>query len=336
MNGVAVPPGSIDRAGVGAENLCNACHLGDHHERCKACHTSSIICPNGQCYMDPTAPPVDPAPPGSACFWCHGHEGILQWTEPYSGQNMVTGNCTHCHGFSMPATRYAPPALYGAAPRVTGITASGATVSWQTDENASGYVEYGVGMPGWVAGSGDTTGGTHAVTLSGLSPGTTYVWRLRSVDAFRNVLGTSIASFTTTAAGAVPFPDIVSLNGWAGAPAPDTSAVVTLQWYPVTAPSGNPVEYRVQLASDPGFTFLVNGSPADSGWIPGTPGTVGSSAVLGFPVTLTNLPYDQSCSGIPPNQYYWRVQARDSVTGSASGWSAVDPFQAMTWDPYGC
>ncbi|HZZ85586.1 MAG TPA: cytochrome c3 family protein [Anaeromyxobacteraceae bacterium] len=335
VNGVPVPPGSIDRAGVGAENLCSACHLGDRHERCKACHTASIICPDGQCYMDPTAPPVDPAPPGSACFWCHGHEGILQWTEPYSGQNMVSGNCAHCHGFVMPATRYASPALSGAAPRVTGITAAGATIAWQTDESASGYVEYGVGMPGYVAGSA-TDGGLHVVALTGLAPGTTYVWRVRSADAFRNVLSTGIASFTTTAAGAVPFPDLVSLNGWAGAPAPANTAVVNLQWYPVTAPSGNPVEYRVQLASDPGFTALVNGSPPDSGWIPGTPGTVSGKPVLGFPVTLTNLPYDQSCSGLPPNQYYWRVQARDSVSGSASDWSAVDPFQAMTWDPYGC
>ena len=33
-----------------------------------------------------------------------------------------------------------------------------------------------------------------------------------------------------------------------------SSTTVDLVWYGVTAPSGTPVEYEVQLASDPGFT----------------------------------------------------------------------------------
>jgi hypothetical protein len=101
----------------------------------------------------------------------------------------------------------------------------------------------------------------------------------------------------------------------------------------VTAPTGNPVEYRVQLASDMTFTTLVNGSPPDSGWIPGTPGTLGGRAVLFFEVTLTNLPQDD-CSAVQPvNQYYWRVKARDPVTGIESDWSVIDPFVAGAGDP---
>jgi hypothetical protein len=331
VNGTAIPPGAIDRTGVGAEKLCEACHAGGRHDRCKECHTDTIICPDGQCYMDPTATHVDPAPPGSACFWCHGHEGISKWTEPYSGQSMTgSSGCDHCHGFTMPPIRYAPPAL-ATAPRVSGLTATTATIAWQTDESASTWVEYGAGMPGYVAGSAAEVG-AHAVTLTGLSPATTYVWRVRSVDSFRNVLRTALATFTTAAADAVPAPDLVAV-GAVGVAVPQSTMVLDLQWYPVTAPTGDPVEYRVQLASDPTFTTLLNGAPPDSGWIPGAPGTRGGAAILSFEVTLTNLPQDY-CSAVPDrNQYYWRVKARDSVTGLESDWSVVDPFTAMAGDP---
>ena len=44
VNGTVLPPGSIDRAGVGAEQLCNACHQGDRHEACKSCHRAVDYC----------------------------------------------------------------------------------------------------------------------------------------------------------------------------------------------------------------------------------------------------------------------------------------------------
>lgn len=336
VNGVAIPPGAIDRTGVGAERLCEACHAGGRHDRCRECHTDSIICPDGQCYMDPAANHVDPAPPGSACFWCHGHEGILRWTEPYSGGAMNppwNGSCSHCHGFGMPATRLAAPVLT-AAPSVSQISATGASVAWRTDEAASSWVEYGVAQPGWVAGE-STEVADHAVALTDLAPGTTYLWRVRSVDAFRNVLRTSLATFTTTAAGALPFPDVVPV-GSAGATSPVTTAPVDLRWYPVASPTGGALEYRVELASDPAFASLVNGSPPDSGWIAGAPGTYLGRAILSFQATLTNLPIDD-CSGAPPVVlYYWRVKARDVASGTESDWSAVDVFGALSWDPYGC
>jgi hypothetical protein len=336
VNGRAIPPGAIDRTGVGAEALCEACHAGGRHDRCKECHTDAYVCDAGVCWMDPAANPVDPAPPGSACFFCHGHEGILRWTEPYSGRDMNGAwdtSCDHCHGFGMPATRLAPPAL-SLAPVVSAVSATGATITWQTDEPASSWVEYGVGQPGWVAGSAAEVQ-SHAVTLAGLTPATTYVWRVRSVDAFRNVLRTSIASFTTTAPGIPPYPDVVAV-GWTGVPAPQTTMTLPLRWYAVAAPTGNRVEYRVQLASDPAFATLVDGSPPDSGWIPGTVETYGGRDARSFTVTLTGLPVDQCAGEAPFNQYYWRVKARDAVTGAESDWSAVDAFQATSYDPYGC
>jgi hypothetical protein len=170
------------------------------------------------------------------------------------------------------------------------------------------------------------------VTLTGLTPGTTYVYRLRGVDAHRNVLRTSLASFTTTAPGALPFPDVVPV-GWTGVRQPETTMVANLTWFPVSSPTGNPVQYRVQLASDAGFTFLENGSPPDSGWIAGTPTTSGGRPALYFGATLTHLPMDICTEEVPFNRYHWRVKARDAVTGTESEWSAVDGFNATSTDP---
>jgi hypothetical protein len=344
VNGAAIPPGSIDRAGVGAEKLCEACHEGGRHDRCVACHQDPSypqICDDLGCYNDPAAPHVDPSPPGSACFWCHGHEGILQWTEPYSGSH-YHGNCNHCHQFRAPATEYAPPAFAsGGAPHAGRITGTEATVSWTTNENASSYVEWGVGMPGYVAGTPTPTyfapsATAHSVTLSGLTPGTTYVWRVRSADWFRNVTRSPLATFTTSAPGAVPYPDVIAV-GSATVPSPATTSYPSLRWYPVVAPSGNAVEYRVQLATDPTFATLVDpadGSPPDSGWIPGTPSTLNGTPILYFQVTLSNLPQDDCGPVVPTRAYYWRVKARDSVTGVESDWSAVDPFVAGSYQKY--
>jgi hypothetical protein len=217
---------------------------------------------------------------------------------------------------------------------VSAVSSTSATISWRTDVRCSSRLEFGAGQPGYVAGGAEEVT-DHAVTLGGLQPGTTYAWRLRNVDAYRNVLRTPLATFTTTAAGAVPYPDVVPL-GWIGIVQPNTTMTANLTWYAVSAGTGNPVEYRVQLAEDPAFLTLVNGSPPDSGWIPGTPGTLSGREVRAFGVTLTNLPPDWCGPEVPYNEYYWRVRARDAVTGVESEWSPVDVFRATSADPYGC
>jgi hypothetical protein len=129
---------------------------------------------------------------------------------------------------------------------------------------------------------------------------------------------------------------------YAGAQVGTYTTTAALVWYPVTAPSGTAVEYEVQLASDPSFTFLVNGSIAgpgvpgsslgDSGWIGGTPTTKDGRAALSTPATVTNIPQDE-CFEIVPNVYYWRVRARDQQ-GSLSDWSATGSFGAFAGDPW--
>jgi predicted CxxxxCH...CXXCH cytochrome family protein len=323
VNGTSLPAAAIDRAGTGAEALCEACHEGERHAKCIECHG------------------VDREPAGSACFWCHGHEGILHWTAPDPEDHRSGGGagCDHCHGYSQPQTEYVAPRISEAA-SASGITATTATVRWRTDEAATSYIEYGVDAPGWTAGDAAFVY-QHAVTVTGLQPSTTYVWRVRSSDQFRNVTESALRSFTTPGADDVPRPDVATV--WAGADVPSTTAVATLLWYPVTAPSGTAVEYEVQLASDPGFTFLLDAdlSRADetlatgnSGWITGTPthdGSYPSRPAVGFGVTLTNLPQDDCMSPLEPNVYYFRVRARDAL-GNVSEWSGTGNFAAMAVD----
>jgi predicted CXXCH cytochrome family protein len=350
VNGVAMPPESIDRAGVGAQALCEACHQGERHEVCQSCHKELWVTDGEYSWFE--GEPVDPSPAGSACFYCHGHEGIRHmrvsspaWPgsgHPFgmAGRDRGEDACSHCHsGWRPPPTEYVAPGFQpGASPAVSGITATSAIVRWTTTEPATTWVEYGIGDAGFVVG-GDAFVREHAVTLTGLAPGATYVWRVRTSDAFRNVTRTALASFTTPDASAVPAPDLAAVS--VGATVGTHSATVALVWYPVTAPSGTAVEYEVQLASDPAFAQLVNGyipggvqgiPYGDSGWIDGTPTVRDGRPALSHPATVTNIPQDD-CNEIVPNVYYWRVRARDEA-GHVSEWSPAGTFGAFAGDPW--
>jgi hypothetical protein len=180
----------------------------------------------------------------------------------------------------------------------------------------------------------------HSVELTGLSPGTSYVWRVRTSDPFRNVTRTALQTFTTPGADSVPRPDLAPVS--VGVRAGTFTTGVNLIWYPVTAPSGTAVQYEVQLASDPEFSYLVNGSMAgpgvpglsvgDSGWVSGTSTSFGGNPASSYPATLTNIPQDD-CGDIVPNVYYWRVRARDQQ-GHVSDWSATGTFGVFAGDPW--
>jgi hypothetical protein len=157
----------------------------------------------------------------------------------------------------------------------------------------------------------------HRVDLAGLTPNTTYTWRIRTSDRFRNVTETPLQTFRTVDPDAPPAPALVhepeqynsggSGNDpwvyWVGQP---------LQWQSVTSPGGGAVQYRLQLTTDP--TFTANAVDA----------------------VLTETSYPLSLSG-PLGSYViwqWRVMAIDAATGRESIWSAVDAYGVGVGDPY--
>jgi hypothetical protein len=309
VNGTPIPAEAIDRAGVGAEVLCDACHEGDRHAACKSCHTGvKLDMGDGHVWFDESAPPVDPAPPGYPCFWCHGHEGIVRWTSPGSINDDMTRtwneSCDHCHTFRGPAVETVAPVIaYGGDVTVSGMTPTSATVTWRTNEDSTSYVEYGLTTPNRVAG-GDP-GLQHSVTIPDLTPGTTYVYRVRSSDQYRNVLLSPLATFTTPLANAPAAPVLVHTPGQM---APQDEITFVMRWDPVTAPDGDPVEYRMVLAEFPDFSGVV----IDTGWVSQT----------SYTATLSTRS--------PLGWYHWRVMARDAAHDVSSPWSSVESFYA--WD----
>ena len=92
-----------------------------------------------------------------------------------------------------------------AAPVISGVAATPglnntATITWTTNEPADSRVEYGLSASALSSHATDasfTT--THSVVLTGLTPNTTYFYRVTSADAAGNAAASSILSFTTPA-----------------------------------------------------------------------------------------------------------------------------------------
>ncbi len=98
----------------------------------------------------------------------------------------------------MVAADSTPPTVTSVAPG--GVTATGANVSWTTNEPSDSQVEYGT----TTAYGSSTTLATalvtsHTVAVSGLSPSTVYHYRVLSSDASGNLTTSADSTFTTPA-----------------------------------------------------------------------------------------------------------------------------------------
>ena len=90
-------------------------------------------------------------------------------------------------------------------PVISGVTATPgqgntAAIAWSTDEPADSRVDYGTSAASLTLSvSSSTLTASHALTLTGLAPLTTYFYRVTSADAASNVSSSAIESFTTPA-----------------------------------------------------------------------------------------------------------------------------------------
>ncbi|MBA3710199.1 MAG: hypothetical protein H0W83_15415, partial [Planctomycetes bacterium] len=110
---------------------------------------------------------------------------------------------------------------------VTGVTGSGATITWTTNVPADTQVDYGTST---AYGSTTTLAPvrvtSHTVTLSGLTAGTTYHIRARSIDGSGAVGLSGDVVFFTTTASADTTPPVIS----AVAASAITASSATISW----------------------------------------------------------------------------------------------------------
>lgn len=132
----------------------------------------------------------------------------------------------------------------------SGITTTGATIGWTTNENADTQVDYGITTSyGQSTILNTTLLAAHSATLSGLSPQTTYNYRVRSKDAAGNSSVSSNNTFTTVTAPDTTAPSAVSNLSTANV----TESSAVLSW---TAPgndgnTGTANAYDIRYSTTP-------------------------------------------------------------------------------------
>jgi hypothetical protein len=183
---------------------------------------------------------------------------------------------------------YAPDAR---APEISGVTASAdgeghATVAWTTDEPASSRVDYGRTTALGSQVSDAARVNAHKLELTGLSPGTTYFFRVRSVDAAGNAADAPASSgapnsFATPAGGLVDSRTSEFAAGTAGA----THAGATL--------AGADGEVQLQPAVGEEFAASLPAAWEIAPWFPGgTGGTSGGALGVDGAAGRTTAFYD--------------------------------------------
>jgi serine/threonine protein kinase len=103
---------------------------------------------------------------------------------------------TSSPGPSTPLLDYNPPVI--SQIKVAGYTGDSATITWETDEDSSGQVDYGTGNAyGTVATTASEPTTSHRIELTGLQPNTTYHFKVESTDGIGNKIASEDQTFTT-------------------------------------------------------------------------------------------------------------------------------------------
>ncbi|MDI6901388.1 MAG: cytochrome c3 family protein [Anaerosomatales bacterium] len=204
----------------------------------------------------------------------------------------------------------------GAAPLISGIalTAIGSNyasprITWTTNEAATSWIDWGLttsyelGNESAGAPFGNTSLVTaHAVQMSGLTPGVTYHYRVRTTDALGNTAYSADRTYKPVAPPPAPVPSdttTVSGTGWGPISA-------TVGCSPVSSSDGHAVQYE----------FRIDGNGAlSSGWTSSTSYTTPAWLYTGT--------------------HYVEVRARDAVdTDAISEWSSRDYFVVQYADEW--
>ncbi|HEX9505800.1 MAG TPA: LamG-like jellyroll fold domain-containing protein, partial [Acidimicrobiia bacterium] len=143
-------------------------------------------------------------------------------------------------GNTPPAPDTTPPVISAVA--ASGITTTGATIGWTTDESSDTRIDYGLSNAYGQSTALNTALVTaHSQQLSGLTASTTYHYRVRSTDAAGNPAISGDFTFTTAAPDTTP--PVISAISSSGV----TTTTATIGWT-TDELSDSQVEYGTTIA----------------------------------------------------------------------------------------
>lgn len=197
------------------------------------------------------------------------------------------------HSFTTTSPDMSPPQIF--APTVSVVTQSSATISWLTDEEATGKVTFSKVSPLSLTAATTLSVSSsaleifHSLTLTGLASGTTYYYIIESTDVRGQTDRITEHSFTTVSGA----PDVTS---------PTISAIASS-----TSSSGATITWTTnEMATSKVFYGT------------GTPLQLTSSATLTVSQNALVTNHALALTGLTPNtRYYLVVESRDA-SGNAS------------------
>lgn len=177
---------------------------------------------------------------------------------------------------------------------VAGITATGATVLWTTNEVSNSRVWYATSSPVVATSSTPNTGSaglviSHTVGLTGLTASTTYRFVVSSADASGNSTTSAEFSFTTA-----PPPDLT---------APTISAVLAAS----TMATSTHITWTTNENSDSAVWYSTSTPVVATST---TPNVTSATLVTSHDMALSNL--------VASTTYYYAVSSKDAVGNTAT------------------
>jgi hypothetical protein len=208
----------------------------------------------------------------------------------------------------------------------SGLTATGATITWTTDEPGDSQVEYG---PTTAYGASSTINPSlltsHSVPITGLTASTLYHYRVKSRDAASNLATSGDFTFTTAAPPDITPPVISAV----------TAGALSATGATITWTTDEAADSQVDYSADPDTSYGTSTPVSDA--VP--PGTMSHNVVL---TGLTG-----------GTLYHYRVKSKDAagnpaipvigtftttvdlLTGLISMWQLGEPGTANRIDSVG-
>ncbi len=242
----------------------------------------------------------------------------------------------------------------------SGITSNSATVTWTTDQPSSSAVTYGINNSTPSTAQNATLVTSHSVTLSGLTPGATYIYTVASTSSS----GTNTSATNTFSTSAPPPPasnplQLSSVAYWG-----ITGSSITMSWssnepattavaYGTTSALGQVGGVQSQLSTNhavtlaglaPGTTYYFVAQSTDAN------GNAASSSTYSFSTLVTTAPVISGVSIIPGSNNEAQISWTTSVpttsyvqfglTTAYGKWSSAtglttNPSPAMGYVPSG-